>query len=471
MRAEQKWTLLQAVYACLMLTLLLGYFYIMATYVHVDVAGKSYTLPVLIWVMQMVTSVIALSSKRLRKDKGFRILAVYLLIKFLRVVIAQPGDLFISHVSESLLTGVWAVCACYGLRAILGREKLKQFLSIFLCAWTIGMVINSCMAIYAIWREQFIFTIGNGSFWGISGPNADRRLWLAYFPTNSGSVLSFSVLTALGGAWMSRRSGMKVFYILMTLPMVLALCLTDSRTAQITLGVGLAVMAGLLVLRHTTAKTDTRPKGWLKWPAVIAVTGIVFIGTVFICNRAIGVFNSLKSEGLIPRAVAEETKKASIVVSNRGYTGEDMFTGRTEIWKAALQAMRDHPLKLLTGNSIVDPLQDIRILDPYGIGNSLAHCHNMPLEILTESGLPGLFLIGAFLWLFIRRSWKLIVREDAKGRLVPLTALLLSIMAGELVECFTWFRAVDAPTMAVFFIGMGIYLYEDEKITPSVQTT
>ena len=85
----------------------------------------------------------------------------------------------------------------------------------------------------------------------------------------------------------------------------------------------------------------------------------------------------------------------------------------------------------------------------------------MLLMVLNENGIPGLLLILSLVAMAIRRCWQLVVRDGAKSWITPLVAVLGSVMVGELVECFTWFRAGDNATMALFFITIGIILYRD----------
>lgn len=149
-------------------------------------------------------------------------------------------------------------------------------------------------------------------------------------------------------------------------------------------------------------------------------------------------------------------------ISNRGYMGQNVLTGRIEIWKAAIQSFLDKPLKLLIGSSVCDPMLSINEkIDP--LKQSFGHCHNMLLMVLNENGIPGLLLILSLVVMALRRCWQLVVRDGATAWITPLVAVLGSVMVGELVECFTWFRAGDNATMGLFFVTIGIILYKDSE--------
>ncbi len=460
MKTKQGWTIPKAIYAAVMMFLLLFYFYVMATNAHAMISGRSFTFPLFFWILRVVSAVMAIIIGKLWRNKGFRILAVFLLLQVLRILFDQPWHLFVDYVCENMLTGLWAICACYGLAAVLGEKQLKQFLTIFASIWTVGMAMSSCLGIVAAWTGQPIYTIGKGSYWGIFD-FAGKRLWLTYYTTTSGSLASISTMIALCGAYTAKRKWAKILFILAALPMYVALCLTDSRCAHMSVSAGTALQAGILTMRCLQRKEWTGNKIKTVLPAA-AVTAAVFVVLVLISMQTISAFNNLKSEGLISRAYAETAEQAAEQISNRGYMGQNVLTGRIGIWKAAIQSFLDKPLKLLIGSSVCDPMLSINEkIDPSG--QVFGHCHNMLLMVLNENGIPGLLLILSLIVMAIRRCWQLVVRDGATAWITPLVAVLGSVMVGELVECFTWFRAGDNATMALFFITIGIILYRDRE--------
>lgn len=458
MKIKKGWTIPKAIYSAIMMVLLLSYFYVMATNAHAFISGRSFTFSMPFWLLRVISSVMAVVLGKLWRDKGFNILGIFLLLQVLRVALDISWHLFVDYVSENILTGLWAVCACYGLAAVLEKKQLKQFLTIFACIWTAGMAVSSCLGIIAAWTGQPIYTIGEGSYWGIFDYEG-KRLWLTYYTTTSGSLASISTMIALCGAYTARRKWMKILFVLAALPMYVALCLTDSRCAHMSVSAGIALTAGILTMRWLWRKERTGHKIKTVLPAA-AVTVVVFVGMVLVSMQTINVFSRLKSEGLVSRAYAEMAEQATGQISNRGYLGQNVLTGRIEIWRAAIQVMLNNPLKLLIGNSVCDPMLGVNEIDPLG-GVSIGHCHNMLLMVLNENGIPGLLLILSFIMMAIRRCWHLVVRDGAIDWITPLAAVLGSVMVGELVECFTWFRAGDNATMALFFITIGIILYRD----------
>ena len=84
-----------------------------------------------------------------------------------------------------------------------------------------------------------------------------------------------------------------------------------------------------------------------------------------------------------------------------------------------------------------------------------AHCHCMPLMIILENGIPGLLIVLAFLVLTAIRSFQLVNgNRPTVQKIFP--ALVVSILVGELVECFTWLRSGTSPVLPFLFVIIGI---------------
>ena len=451
MSKQQSWTPARIIYAVLMSGLLLGYMAVIATYKDPTTTGTTFYFPGFVWVIRIITAVLAVRLGKLWKDKGFWLLMVYLLLKTVRVAVPNLQNLFIESVSDDLLTGLWVFCACYGLARVFSKEQLKKFLGVNAALWTVGMVANSCLGIYAAWRDQWIYTIGDGAIWGL----VDGRLWLTYYVTNSGSVLSVSVLVALSCVFILKNKTGKILYFLSLIPMMIALSLTDSRCAQVTVATGMAVLIGLFVLYKLRDRVREKgKKEWQAWIPAIAVTGVVFIAVILCSMKTISLFNQVRTRGLlIPHAFAEAAGSSGTLVSNRGYTGTDILTSRPMIWNAAIQIIKANPRYLLYGISILNPMNEINASE--WMVFKAAHCHCMPLMILLESGIPGVLLMGSFITIIVVKMFRMI-REKTYTWDKTAIAVFLSISAGELIECFTWLRSGQTAVLPFYFVALGI---------------
>ena len=455
---QQPWTAGRIVYGALMSLLLLGYLAVIATYCDPTTTGKTFYFPGYVWILRVITGVMAICLGKLWKDKGFRILAVFLLLKLIRVMADDGQNVFIDTVSDSLLTGFWAFSACYGMARVFSREQMKRLLNIYATVWTLGAMIYSCLGIYAAWTGTQIYTIGEGAVWGVA---KSKRLFLVYFPTVSGSVLSFSVILALCGAVAAKHKSFKLFFCLSIIPMMIALCLTDSRCAQVTVSTGIALTAGTFVLRALRENARKRERNsWYAWVTAITVTGVLFVSFVFLCMNTITVFNRVRADGLLITRALAENSKVKAIVSNRGFSGDNILTDRPMIWKAAVEVLKNNPLFLLWGTSIWSPMTLVNASKNMTFAAN--HCHCMPLMILLENGIPGLLLAGAFLVNLIKSSFRTVLTAEKK-RDVIVVPFVVSILVGEIIECFLWLRTGSCPTMLFFFVAAGILLNNGQK--------
>lgn len=457
MNKQQPWTIGRVIFACLMSFLLLGYLAVIATYNDPTTTGKTFYFPGFVWILRVLTGVMAIYLGKLWKDKGFWFLAVFLLLKLIRVMADGSQNVFNETVSDALLTGFWVFSACYGMARVFNKDQMKCLLNVYAVIWTLGMVVYSSLGIYAAWTGGYIPTIGEGAAWYMPW----HRVFLVYYPTVAGSVLSFGALLAICGVVAAKRKAVKILFLLSVIPMLLALCLTDSRCAQVTVSAGIATMTGFFVLRALREHARKKDRSnWYAWVTAFAVTGVVFVAFVLLCMNTISVFNKVRADGLlIPRALAEGSK-AKTVVSNRGFTGDNVLTNRPMIWKAALQVLIENPKLLLWGTSILNSMTLVNAVESMTLVAN--HCHCMPIMILLENGIPGIILTGAFLFKASAASFRLILYTDRKRDILPVT-IAISIMVGELVECFTWLRAGQCPTLPFFFVVIGIIMATGQK--------
>ena len=462
MERNRKW--FELIYALISGFLLLGYLYVIAVYKDWTISRETFQFPTLFWILRIISGVLAIWLGKLWKNKGFWLLAAYLLLKTVRVAIPNPQNLLNEGVAESLLTGFWVFTACFGLASVLSPEKIKRFFGACGAVWTIGMVIYSGIGLYAAWKNILVYNIGAGSAWGI----IEGRLWLNYYMTVSGSVLSISVVIALCCAVGFQKRAAKILFILAAIPMLAALALTDSRSAQISVGAGIAVLCGICLIQRFQRQGESKRDGargkiiWYQWLMIAGAMAGIFVGTVFTLTEFITLFNRMTSGtiSLIPRALAEEAQNAAPAIINRGFSGNNVLNYRPEIWKTTFTYLKDNPILLLTGTSILDPMTGVNAILP--LSYSVSHCHNMPIMVLLENGIPGLIIIGAFFVLYAMKAWKTLRGEGETWKKATI-AIVCSVMVGELVECFTWLRSGQAPVLPFFFVMIGLLMVREDE--------
>lgn len=228
------------------------------------------------------------------------------------------------------------------------------------------MVLSSCLGIAAAWMRIRIPNFSGNAFWKIWGETSSARLNLVYCATVSGGLLSVSILISLLAGIQTRQKSLKAFYFIAVLPMTLALCLTDSRTAQVSLSVGIASL--FFVMIYNNMHSDRFEQRSFITNSSLFRAGSIF--GLFACSLLVGsiaflilmkvnpLFDRFKiastSLGIFPSGAV--TGDSVIRMSNRGFHVEDVLTGRDQIWKATYSFFRDHPRYLLYGGSIINPM-------------------------------------------------------------------------------------------------------------------
>ena len=435
---KASWPPAKAAYTLLMAVCLLSFLPMMAVNTGID------TISPYLWIARITAGFLAVWLGKLWKNKGFWILTAYTLLIFLRVWLEKPENLFQAEVAENLLSAIWIFGACYGLGFILGGKQLKHFL--FLCAavWTAGIVVFSCIGIYTVWTDRPI-PIERDGLIGLYG----ARLDIVYLATTTGSFLEITALIALICAITVKNRIGKTLFLLALFPVFLAIALTDSRTAFVSVSAGIGVLVFVTMFRAVQKRDSEKTKAGSLKPWLIAVPAmfLTFFLILFLIQKVTPVFNHLKLRGLIPVAYAEERGGEAVVT--RGFTGgPQILTGRFELWTDVMKHIQSHPMTLLIGESKLAPTRSFN--DYY------AHCHCIYLQVLLESGIPGLLLLLAFILYTFTHNIRAVKHKTTPIWIALLTALPISLWVGDIVETFTWLRSSQCPMGAILFIAAGV---------------
>ena len=269
-----------------------------------------------------------------------------------------------------------------------------------------------------------------------------------YLPTISGSILGISALICTLLATCVHNKSLKFLFIFSLLSFFLSLALTDSRTAYISVPAGLAVMAFSAMFHYYQLKTsNTIKKHHIKpWLFSGIVMLVVFVISVLLILQITPLFNSIRIRGIIPVAYAEEVEKTAVSVS--GFGGNRVLTGRAELWTSVINYIKQNPIVLLIGESKLGPLR--------GFNQFFAHCHCIYLQVLLESGIPGLLLFLFFIIYTITHAIKVIRTPSLPLWIRLLPALPISLWVGDIAETFTWLRSSQCPMGAIAIISAGI---------------
>ena len=440
----KDWTPAKVIYTGLMALALLSHIWLMMIGAGID------NIPTYIWILRLLPVPFAIYLGKLWKDRGFQILSLYFLLFFFRCFISNPGSTFSVEMAESILSALWLFAACYGLARVLTRKQLERFLLTNSIIWVVIITILCCLGIYVTWTEQTIPLLGNGAIQVISAWGY-IRLELVYVSTVSGVVMSITVLIGMILILNIQKYILKITMIIMLIPIIISMALTDSRTAFIGTATGLAIIVFCYVQyfyrKRQMPDKRSNKKAWFFGTVAMIAT---FAFVVFAILHISPIFNRLRTQGLIPRAVAEETRKT--VVYSRGFEGSNVLTGRMDIWSSIIEHIKQEKSILLIGKSKIVP----HAIYGQHYGGEYGHSHCIYLQILVESGIPGIILILLFIGCFIKTAIQILARKDYPLWIHLLPAIPISLWVVDLVECFTWLRSSICPMTTVLFITTGI---------------
>lgn len=439
----------KAIYVLMMGVLLIEYIYLIIWGVGIS------SIPMITWIMRIVTAVLAIHIGKLWRDKGFLLLSVFLLYMFFRVFIPKPADVFHPQAAENFLTGIWMCAGCYGLARILNEKELKRFLSLIIFVFTAGMTVYSIIGLKVAWTGIEIAGPGLGN-WRLY----QNRLALIYLPTASGAILGLSFVIAIITLFCSKSCFCKVFYGIASFIFLFTLALTDSRTAFICVGVGCASLYGLAIV---CLFRNRNLKKWILCTGVVLGMVCIFALSLWGFRALTAVFNQAKIHGgiLVQKALAETNEAEDSLIHTQGYfvDGGLYLSGRKEIWIVAINDLKAKPWALIVGKSVIIPLGDNRWIKDY------AHCHNIILQMIIENGIIGSLPLFAFIIIVLKRSIRMIKDKNISMWLCFVPAIIIMLLVGDMAECYTWFRSSQCQMGAVLFIVMGIVSCYGRKLS------
>ena len=440
-------------YAVLTGSLLLRYPVMMFFY------KQPYATPGWIVAAELLSIAAGIALGKLWKDKAFLTMLLFLLLLIGRVLVRSPEQAWGSR--ETYFYALWAICGCYGLGRALNERQIQVFLMWFTALWVFAITLHASIGLYAAWNQQVIWNIPAWGRWGLGVINGDAsdvgrdmRLYLIFYPTISGAFLCVSALLASHGFICSETRAAKVFYAVCAGILLIAMALTDTRTANICFALG---MGGFVLLHSRNIPYERIRVSFPGWK--VCFTLLFAIIMVFLCILLPGILNELfnhtrTSGTLITHAMAEASGSNTASVANRGYFGSNALSCRPAIWQAVIKFLLDHPKYLLMGTSVIGPMNWINPVP--GLSYEVEHAHNIFLQVLLESGIPGLLLLVMFVMIIGVRAFRMVRKPDLAEWIRGIPVIAVSAWIGELVECIYRFNRFILPLCALMFLFAGI---------------
>ena len=291
-------------------------------------------------------------------------------------------------------------------RVMMEKKEWKVHpLFIFLGSACIG-------AIYAL--VNYVMALDKGRRW--------YRAALPFVGSNAaGTIFCVAILVALGYFYRADRRGRLILFPV-TILLTSALIATQSRGAFV------AFIAGLIVFLLLGIKSRrTLIISLATLVGVICIVGFFFRTNPSVASRYARILNPL---------------------ANRD---------RLEIWRIALQMMRDHPILGVGFNNFQDVYPLYR--DPEVSRTVMSMAHNIFLEFGSTTGIPGLVLFMVVVIRGLLVGIKGVIKAGSSSSL-PITALAVFV---SIMTHLQFDITVDSGnTLPFFFVPYGILLLLDE---------
>lgn len=392
-------------------------------------------------------------------------------------VVTRPilGDLDLSKSNEQLVLYVVYLCllCCMASVSSASRKKALVVLISVVCAFNLAVCIGE---LYAAMHRTTVtlplyIEIGMQEESGLNFVTLTRQHRNLSAQWN---CLCFCLVIYL--ASLCRKKLWRIPFILAAAAFYAAVAISLSRTTMITLAVAAAMLVMLAVDKYVRAKR-TAVRVAVLAAAVIIVTPLSYksfdlIGTAV---EKLSSNTAAAAVETVPQTASDEDETAAEEPSAQD--GQAMFTdvrgaenvkalgGRTLVWKSIYTTLRLEPRRLLYGGLTDEYMSAINIIiaheDPLAV---VKHTHNVFLETLMLTGLPGLLLALAFTLILVWRMVRVFFAAGAELSVKLLTLPLATVLLKNMGE--TTLLRYDDITNYVFFLAAGAFLAFSYELFP-----
>ncbi len=391
----------------------------------------------------------------------------FVLSRMLNGDVALTADFWtLFHVS--LMLPVLSLGLC------LKREERKLFLKVLSAVVGGFYFVVGLLCIYAfILRTEILNPLSQQFICGMQLPiGFDRMNVMDMNPDTTAAWFMSAFLLMLYQFFACDKKVWRFPIVLAGLVHYIVMAMIYTRSVLVCMAVVLGLLFTLAVWRALKKRAIVR-----LWSVILAgaVFAVVFLVAYSSFNGIYQGFGRASIAIRFPDSTAEE--KAEYYV--RDYTnpkklvGEDMdevSTGRTLIYKASVDILKEKPILLTRGcpeadcdSLLTDYAQERGIIEENQI---VPHFQNYLLQVLMLTGLPGFLLVFAMSLLLVIKCVRFFFADDADASMAarvlvfPVTA---SMLYGMFEACF--FTITDIRTL-YFFLMSGIFLgFYRDKLT------
>lgn len=334
--------------------------------------------------------------RQLRESRGYFIFALVVVIWF---YVIRAAHFRLEGRSQDPGAFVCAYLVCLPFAAAAKDEKKRRGLKALAGVFTVVGAVFGVYALLLVLGRLPAFLDGI-VFWD------GARFGTMGHPNICATVLMVSIGLTAGFAVTAKHRWRKCLLLCLMALEFWALSLTNSRAAIVLTCVLLGGVLFCLV----------RKTGWKRLIPALAAA-IAAMALLFCLSRSLFSWNNARLTELA-RQAQQTGEEIGLALDDEGKlkteNGQGSFAysmkslnGRTEIWAAAMEALRDNPRILLFGTEHAG-----EIISPYWERMDAQHTHNAWLQALFQLGIPGLLAALALSVLAVWDSVVLLWRND-----------------------------------------------------------
>lgn len=280
------------------------------------------------------------------------------------------GDFFMLMPEEQytfIMTGMMLALAL-PFSDIMGDSERRRYLNILCWVVVLSYAVLLCLCYAARFRgENIVFVKGLVEFGVTVGEKGDTRVLLFnahHYTVDYIAALCFLLTLYLAFSTWQRAKWLIIPELALLVIFAYAAVIIPCRTVLVAICGALLLVALIFIQRIRLPKT------------------VLIGGFILLC--AAGAAFVLFGMDSVYMASTNDARSALSRLAT--------MSGRSELWSAALQILRDDPIGYLRGFSLGEMLERIMEYDPRGMG----HLHNGLLEVLLFTGIPGFAAVLAF---------------------------------------------------------------------------
>lgn len=300
-------------------------------------------------------------------------------------------------------------------------------------------------------------------------------LWAGQHYNVTGMIAVVLLMLCLTGASRRRHPLGKAAHLIPAAMMAVVVVLTQSRTARVSMLLGLGVIVYGALCTRVRGRALVRHGAGIVCALVVMVVGYALAGAL--TDAAVAHYNG--ADTLVASAAAEETTpvpqtepvpRTEPVPQTEEHEEHEVragidasFSDRTAIWKNLFALWREEPRHLLIGNGIGRTGSRI-VAGTIHEANGAVAVHNTYLQFIADFGLVGFALLAAFLVIILRPVLRAFY-ASGEGRFAgahALSALVIASLATGMMESAP--LGAMTPMNIMLYVALGVLAGEGRLV-------